>query len=349
MKISTLIHIVICLLLMALVSQVVAQPQPEMLEDRRKLGQTGLQFLTVPVDARAAALAGAVTAHEGSSMSLFYNPAGMAGLENLAHVSVAQSKWIADINYNQASAAFQPFNGRYGVIGLSFLAVDYGTLQETIRYDNESGYLDIGTYSPTALSIGLGYATALTTMFSVGGQVKYVSQDLGKSTMGITTGTGGGESYDRQENTVSVVAFDFGIIYKTGYKSLNFAMDVRNFAKDLTYEREEFQLPLTFQVGVAMDMMDFTSMDKEVHSLLLSVDASHPRSYSEQLKIGVEYTLVQMLALRAGYRFPTDEPEVNFGVGVKQQLGGIGFGLDYGYSDFGIFGSIQRIAAQFSF
>jgi len=344
MKISTLFHIVICLLLITLVSQVVAQPQPEMLEDRRKLGQTGLQFLTVPVDARAAALAGAVTAHEGSSMSLFYNPAGMAGLENFAHVSVAQSKWIADINYNQASAAFQPFNGRYGVIGLSFLAVDYGTLQETIRYDNDSGYLDIGTYSPTALSIGLGYATALTTMFSVGAQVKYVSQDLGKSTMGITTGNGSGESYDRQENKVSTVAFDFGIIYRTDYKSL-----VRNFAKDLTYEREEFQLPLTFQVGVSMDMLDFTSMDKEVHSLLLCVDASHPRSYSEQLKIGVEYTLIKMLSLRTGYRFPTDEPEVNFGIGVKQQLGGIGFGLDYGYSDFGIFGSIQRIAAQFSF
>ena len=347
MKISTLLHIVICLLLITLVSQVVAQPNPEMLEDRRKLGQTGLQFLTVPVDARASALAGAVTAHEGSSMSLFYNPAGMAGMENFAHVSVAQSKWIADINYNQASAAFQPFNGRYGVIGLSFMAVDYGSLKETIRYDNNSGYLDIGTFSPSAMSIGLGYAKALTTMFSVGGQVKYVSQDLGKSTMGIITG--GGESYDRQENTVSAVAFDFGVIYRTGYKSLNFAMDVRNFAKDLTYEREEFQLPLIFQVGLSMDMLDFTSMNKEVHSLLLCVDASHPRSYSEQLKIGLEYTLVKMLSVRAGYRFPTDEPEVNFGVGVKQQLGGVGFGLDYGYSDFGIFGSIQRIGAQFSF
>jgi hypothetical protein len=272
----------------------------------------------------------------------------MAGIESLAHVAVAQSKWIADINYNLASAAFKPANGRYGVVGLSFLAVDYGTIRETIRYDNEKGYLDVGNFSPAALSIGLGYAKELTTMFSIGGQVKYVSQDLGQSVMAVVAGDGG-ESYDWQENKVSAVAFDFGILYKTGYKSLNFAMSVRNFARDLTYQREEFQLPLLFQVGVAMDMMDFTSVNKDVHSLLLSIDASHPRSYSEQLKIGIEYTLVQLLMVRAGYRFPTDETEINFGVGVKQQIGGIGVGLDYGYSDFGIFGNVQRFSAQFSF
>lgn len=348
MKRRTLCYILICFLLMTVVSRIVAQPNPEILEDRRKLGQTGLQYLTVPVDPRGSALAGAMTAFEGSSTSLFYNPASMAGVESFAHVSIAQSKWIADINYNQASAAIQPLNGRYGVFGLSFLAVDYGTIRETIRYDNDQGYLDVGNFSPAALSIGLGYAIELTNMFSVGGQAKYVSQDLGQSVMSVVSGDGG-ESYDRKENNVSAIAFDFGILYKTGYKSLNFAMSVRNFAKDLTYEREEFQLPLTFQVGVAMNMLDFTDADKDVHSLLLSVDASHPRSYSEQLKIGVEYTLLNLLSLRAGYRFPMDEPELNFGLGVHQRISGVGVGLDYGYSDFGIFEGVQRFSAQFSF
>jgi hypothetical protein len=67
------------------------------------------------------------------------------------------------------------------------------------------------------------------------------------------------------------------------------------------------------------------------------------------MKIGLEYTLLNTLSLRGGYRFPTDEPEYNFGFGVNTKLGGIGFGFDYSYSDFGLFGDVQRFGAQFFF
>jgi hypothetical protein len=348
MKIKPLMLIVISAILVCMFSQLLAQPEPEELTDRRKLGQTGMQFLTVPVNARAAALAGALTAKEASSIALFYNPATMAMMQDKMHLSFSQNKWIAEIDYNQATFAAQPFGSTFGVIGFSFLAVDYGDIQETIRYDNEKGYLDIGTFSPTAWSFGIGYAKSLTSMFSVGTQVKIVSQDLGASTMMVESGDGG-ESYQKQDNTLDALAFDFGIVYRTGFRSLIFAMDVRNFSKDFVYEREEFQLPLVFQVGLAMDMMDILPMDSDMHGLLLSVDASHPRSYSEQMKIGLEYTLLNTLSLRGGYRFPTDEPEINFGFGVNTKLGGIGFGFDYSYSDFGLFGDVQRFGAQFFF
>lgn len=350
MKKSTFSIIILCVFLVALVSQTVAQPNPEELSNPRKLAQTGMQFLTVPVDARSSSMAGAMTAQEGQAVNLFYNPAGIVALDGVADIYFGQNKWIADINYNQAAAAFSPANGRYGVFGVSFLAVDYGEIQETIRFDNEAGFLDTGNMiSPSAVAFGLGYARALTSMFAVGGHVKFINQDLGQSVMMAVTDTLGNTEYTSQANAIDAVAVDFGIQYKTGFKSLVFAMSVRNFSKDYVYEREEFQLPLNFQVGVAMDLMDLTGFDKNVHSLLLAVDASHPRSYSEQLMIGGEYTLMNMLSLRAGYRFPLDEEEFNYGVGFKTDLGGVGLGIDYGYSDFGLFGSIQRVAAHFSF
>jgi hypothetical protein len=154
MKIKPLMLIAISAILVCMFSQLLAQPEPEELTDRRKLGQTGMQFLTVPVNARGAALAGALTAKEASSIALFYNPATMAMMQDKMHLSFSQNKWIADIDYNQATFAAQPFGSTFGVIGFSFLAVDYGDIQETIRYDNEKGYLDIGTYSPTAWSGG---------------------------------------------------------------------------------------------------------------------------------------------------------------------------------------------------
>ena len=93
-------------------------------------------------------------------------------------------------------------------------------------------------------SLGGGYAKAFTDRFSVGGQIKYAKQDLGNSVASVV---GEGE-YTRVENSEGVVAFDFGMFYKTGFKSLNFAVSARNFAREISYAEESFQLPLTLRI-----------------------------------------------------------------------------------------------------
>ena len=40
---------------------------------------------------------------------------------------------------------------------------------------------------------------------------------------------------------------------------------------------------------------------REAHSFLLSVDTERPRDFAEVIKIGVDYTIMKTLALRAGY------------------------------------------------
>src|SRR5512140_1376177 len=70
---------------------------------QQKLAQTGMKFLNVTVDARAAALGEAYTAIEGSSTSLFFNPAGIARVPQFASVGLGQVRWIADIKHNYAS------------------------------------------------------------------------------------------------------------------------------------------------------------------------------------------------------------------------------------------------------
>src|SRR3989337_112068 len=87
---------------------------------RQKLAQTGMKFLNVSLDARANAFGDAVTSLETNSSAMFYNPAGMARFGGIADVSLGTTKFIADINYYNASVAFAPFNGDYGVLGFSF-------------------------------------------------------------------------------------------------------------------------------------------------------------------------------------------------------------------------------------
>ncbi len=315
------------------------------LAGNRKLAQTGMKFLVVAPDARSSALSSALTAMEGTSASLFYNPAGMARMAPTFQASLGRVKWIADINYLYGSMAYKPAGGMYGVFGISFLSIDYGDFLGTIRADNSQGFIDTGIFQPTAYTFGLGYAKALTDKFSVGGQVKYVKQNL---TGGIIS-FDAGETPEAKEFDLGVLAYDFGVLYKTGYKSLSLGMNVRNFSQEIKYIRESFQLPLTFRMGMAMNMMDFFPGESSDHSLFLSFDYVHPRDYNEQLEFGLEYEFMRTVALRLGYTTPTDEEGINIGAGLNKELMGLNFGIDYAYTPFGVFDSVHRISVQFSF
>lgn len=332
-------------LMISLQSQLVYSQQ-------QKLAQTGMKFLNVSLDARASAFGDAITSLETNSSAMFYNPASMARLESFADITLGSTQFIADINYYNAAVSIVPFDGQYGVIGLSFISVDYGQFLGTVRADNEQGYLDVGTFSPTAISFGIGYAKALSEKFAVGGNVKYVRQSLGTSVLKDVTTYSGTNSYQgavTEDNKLDVLAFDFGVLYKTGFESLNLGMSVRNFSREVKYKKEGFQLPLIFQIGASFNFADLFEVDKKQHSFLVTVDANHPRDYPEQLNIGAEYTFMDLISFRAGYSTPNDERKFSYGVGLKEDNGGIDVAIDYSYTPFGIFSDVHRISLNFAY
>ncbi|MBU1679300.1 MAG: PorV/PorQ family protein [Bacteroidetes bacterium] len=331
--------IIIALLIIGLLTNAIYS------QDRDKRAQTGLKFLSVSNDARSTAFGGAVTSLEiNNSSAIFFNPASMANQTNFATATLGMTQWIADINYTYASLAFAPFDGDYGVVGFAYTAVDYGKLDRTIR--SGLGYIDLGKFSPSAMSFGLSYAIALSEKFSVGGNVKYVYQDLsGGHVVGFNTDG----SYQKKSFDIDVTAFDFGIIYKTGFKSLNIGMNIRNFSEELTYIEESFQLPLTFKIGASINVMDLIQMGDDFQKLLVSVDAVHSRDFDEQLNMGFEYTVFDAVSLRLGYIYPTDEQGINAGIGVQQELAGLRMGVDYAYLDFGIFDQVHQFTLNFAF
>ncbi len=317
-------------------------------QERQKLAQTGMKFLSVACDARASSMGDAVTALEGNSSAMFFNPAGMARIEDMFNASVGNTKWFADINHIYGSIAFSPMNGNYGVFGFFFQTVDYGDLKHTILADNEQGFLDLGLFNPTALSFGIGYAKALSDKFSIGGNVKYVMQDLGAGLIGLS-GDGSQTVVNARTNTF---AFDFGVLYHTGFKSLNFGMVIRNFSKETKFEEDNFELPLTFKIGFAFDAMDLLEVNKEMHSLNLTVDAVHPRDYKQLVNVGAEYLFMKTISVRAGYSSQNDvQNGFTAGVGVQQRISGVWLAADYSYipiSEGGL-GDVHRITLNFAF
>jgi hypothetical protein len=321
-------------------------------QESQKLAQTGLQFLSVVSDARAAAMAEAMTSLQIGSGAMFFNPAGMAEMTGFIDGTASLNKWIADINHNTFSLAIRPAEGNYGVFGLSAQTVDYGEFYGTVVSESDKGYEDTGTFQLNAIALGLGYAKQLTDRFSVGGQIRWVHQDLGESTVAVnirpdpadSTGVDRIADASRIDNTLSPLVFDFGTQFRTGIKSLVFGMSVRNFSKEVKYAEEGFQAPLVFNLGISMNVMDLMKAGSLDQSLRVSVDATHFRDHPEQIKVGLEYQLLKIFSLRGGYVANNYEDGFSFGAGVSHS----GFTFDYAYTPFGVFDKVQRMTARFS-
>lgn len=307
--------------------------------ENKKLAQTGFQFLSVSADARGGGMGDALTTFHTGSASLFFNPAGLSRQQGFLDINFSSNNWIADIQHQALSLSFNPRNGQYGVFGITFHNVDYGELQGTMVWDNEQGFIDTEVFKPAAMAMGAGYGRALSENFSVGGQVKKAYQYLGRSVV-PTSDT----SQVVQKNIASALAFDFGTIYQTGWHGFTFGMSVRNFSEESQYAYDGFQLPLTFRIGGSIDILSFTPLIGGSHSLVMAVDALHPRSYPERINMGFEYSLRKLFKARFGYLYNYDERGFTFGCGAK--IGPLM--IDYAHTPFGIFDSVSRLSIGIS-
>lgn len=321
-------------------------PQPGDDFDLDKLAQTSMKFLSLTVDAKSAGMANAMTAMDHANAgAMFHNPSQMAEMDGSASVMLGRASWLADINHNVAGVAYRPGFGQYGVFGFTVRSVDYGSFRKTILADNDQGYTQIGTYSPTALSVGLGYARSLTDRIRVGANFKYATQELGDHVISISDEDG----QTTRNYQVDTPVFDFGLVYETGFRSLDFAFSIRNFSQEVSYADASFELPLTFRIGVAMDMMDVVPLSSDVHDLNVSIDARRSRDFDEQIRAGGEYVFMNTLALRGGYAFPTSEEAFSAGVGLQQSIGDLSGAFNYAYTDFGVFNDVHRLSVNIGF
>jgi hypothetical protein len=306
----------------------------------KKIAQAGMTWLSIPIGARGAALGNAYIAIANDASSVYWNPAGLAFTEGI-HAFASQTRWIAEINVNAGVATYNVEN--WGVFGISFLAVDWGTLNGTRRSNTDpKGFIDTGTFSPSDWSVGITYARRISNSFAIGGNIKYISEDLGSNL------TGTFENPAEYKAAMNIFAFDFGTTYFTGFEDLRFAMTLRNFGPEKQYVNEAFSLPLTFTFGLAMDMLKLWS-DNTTHGLTLEVDAVHPRDFSERIDIGAEYSFNNLVFLRGGFKTNQDEQGGTFGAGLQYSFGEITLGIDYSYLMFGSFDAVHLFSFDFIF
>ncbi len=312
----------------------------------KKTGQTTMNFLLVPVSARASGMGNSFTALSKGVESVFYNPAGLTEMNTKTEFFISTTKWFADINYISGAAAYNA--GDYGAFALSFIYVDYGTIEgASLIPSSEAGSDPLG-YTLTgdiknvgAYSFGLTYVKEISNKFSIGGTMKYVGQQLGQST---------NENGNISDNNVNKLAFDLGVKYFPGIESLRLGMSMRNFSTFVRYHSFSSPLPIIFAVGLGMNLMDIINKDiANDHSIMFSTEFLHPNNYTDRINLGFEYTFMDIVSLRSGYQTNHDILSWSGGLSVKQSLGGVIFNIDYSYSNTELFDGVNRFSIHIAY
>jgi hypothetical protein len=314
----------------------------------QKVGSTSMQFLKVMPSARGAALGEAYAVWATGAEAIFWNPAGLAKLDNM-EFSTTYINWLFDAQ--QGALAYALAIQGFGALGVQVQYVDFGEFEETTNArpyisDPDNPGLTGRTFKPFSYLVGISYARYLTDKFSVGIGVKYAYESLfdgRKVTAMVRQGV-----FEEVDTWANGLLFDFGIRYNTGYRSIHIGSSVQNFGADVKYAKESNPVPLLFRFGIGADLIGPDGLlrsGSEENRLSAAFDIFHPNDYAQQIHAGVEYEFVGSFALRGGYKFNYDFDGLTLGAGVKHALEGVRLSADYSYGAMGIYlGNVQRIS-----
>jgi hypothetical protein len=286
-----------------------------------KVGTYALQFLKIPVSARATGMGSAFTAISNDATATYWNPAGLVDLTR-TQVSLNQTWWPADISLSYASIGFNlPFVP--GTFGLSARAL---TLDPQIE---RTVYLPEGTgrtFDAGDMSFGLSYAKFFTDKFSSGGTVHFIHSGLA-------------------EKSVNTFSVDFGLMYRIGLWGMRLGMMIQSLGSKVDYDDRASKMPTVFKVG-------FAATPYQVGANLLQgvFEFSHPSDNQEMINLGAEYGFNQFFFGRAGYVFNADTAGLAAGFGLRidtSQTSDLEF--DYSWTELGFLGDVHRISLAFSY
>src|SRR5262245_5153032 len=158
------------------------QPRARTEEDNTRFGGTSAVFLTLPGDARGAALGGSFASLVTDISSVFYNPAGLA-LMGSNPAMFSYTSYVADTRHLTAGIGWSLRGGEWG-IGVSLANFGFGDAPVYTETDQEGNG---ETYSVSNTAVGLTTALQFSDRFSAGITARLVNEQLGRtSSSGFT-------------------------------------------------------------------------------------------------------------------------------------------------------------------
>jgi len=321
---------------------IVSTSEAQLFRSTTKVGTTAGQFLKIGAGARAIGMGGAFTAIGNDIYSVYWNPAGIATSPHNGQVAFNHANWLADMSYDFAAGAIR-------IEGLGTVFANLTTFrvpEDKVRtFDNPEG--DGRVWDANSIAIGLGYAKELTDRFSIGFNFKYIHEGIWNS-------------------SASGFAIDVGTLYRTPFNNLMIGAAISNFGSTMRldgrdilfnddpnnnpdtgpnnipaqYRMDDFDLPLTFRIGLAMDVVK-----ERFIRVTAALDATHPNDNTEYVNSGLEFAYDELLFFRVGYKslfLDNSEQGLTLGGGIKYRFNdNLGIYINYGYADYGRLENVQ--------
>lgn len=288
-------------------------------------GTTGAAFLKVPAGARAQALGGTCAAAADDSEALFWNPSGLAHMEESGRSEVSFSyNALLETSYQGTLAYSRPLSRGRGVFAAAFVYFSQSSIQ---GYDTLGNRTD--GFTPNDLAFVGGYAKKLGSVH-LGGSLKVI-----RSSVGDASGTS--------------FAADFGVqgkrVTDLGEGALDLGASVRNLGPAIPTGSVADPLPFELQLGALWHI------GPRVRFML---DGHIPVDHDPYPSLGLEASLglgdAGKGSIRAGYNL-RDKDDIDGLTGLRA-----GFGLDirrfrfdYAWVPFGDLGTTHRISGALRF
>ncbi len=332
----------LAVVLLALMAGGMTSVYAQLFRSTAKVGTTAAEFLKIGVGARALGMGGAQVGVTGDISSIYWNPSALSRLNVNSEMTFNHANWLADINYDFA-AGILPI-GELGTFGLSVISLRVpDDVVRTVDYPEGDGR----RWDASSIAFQLSYARNLTERFSIGFNAKYIRESI-------------------WDESASGFAIDVGTLYISEIKGLTLGASISNFGtkmrldgRDLyfnndpndnigsgpnnipaEYRPNDYDLPLTFRIGVAMDV--FPADDFRVTG---AVDATHPNDNTEYVNSGLEVAWREIIFGRIGYKslwLRDSEQGLTWGVGIHYGIVNVGtIKLDYGFADYGRLNNVQ--------
>jgi len=306
-----------------------------------KKGQVGFRFLENPISAEAIGRGGLGLITIRNANTVFWNPAGLGWMDGKFDFNINYTSGIAEINNSSFAAAYTI--GRFGIVALDFLIMDYGDFYGTRRDNNEQGFIDTETFSPQSYAVGLSFSQRVSDRFSYGVRMKYARQDLGSAWISLAGKDVDDPNLQIDEKSYAhgEPAIDIGAIYDFLYHNIRFGAAIQNFSRESKYEDEKFPLPFAVSFSLTIDPLSFWLKEQKDYSFFVGLETRHARDFKEKFKFGAEFEYQRLLILRTGYLGNYDERGLTLGIGVKKDYFNSKLRFDYAYQDFGVFNAVH--------
>jgi len=229
-------------------------------------------FLRMDVDARGAAMGGAHGALTEDVYSVYWNPAGLSSIL-LKELGFTYQNTFQDLNYGFVGYATPA--KYFGVVAGQLFFLSSGSVLsttekgDTFQLGTSSSVIDIG--------IGLSQSRKIIGDLSYGLSLKLLYHKL-------------------MDESAFSFAFDAGVIYRDIIEGLDIGMALQNVSTSYNFINQELYEPKIIRLASLYSLLE--------DQLLLAGDYNLCVGNTDTLNTGIEYWVLDLIALRAGIRLP---------------------------------------------